>query len=386
MDVGIALQAMIDAGSVINDMTWPNVPPGPPGGALVKLQMWTTSQDECSKCVTHKEFVANFSDTATRMMVNGYMTFTPSYAVVPCPSPPKSELCRLSCINYGRYCVPAPDGDSARGFDGRDVVIANVRALCVYSLLSAAGMPQLWWNYSVIMSAECSFAGGAYSIACSDGVIGRLGVSVLTPAGVAACTGDTSVDAPNAMLDAQRAAQSAIAVFPTLIANGMQYRGDVEGANVLQFICSAFVNSAMAPPECIASLPNRRGGACDAGSFGQLECAADRLSSGQTECRSTAMYPFFECSCPHAWLLQGGSCKPSPHSPSGPERSLSGGAVFGIVVLVLLSVGGIAYGAYRFASRGRASRMSFFPRGNDLDIGLASYHSVHDDSHDEVLD
>ena len=52
-----------------------------------------------------------------------WTSFTPHYLVWVCPdSYHKSTECESQCIRRGRYCTPDPDGDTEKGYSGRDVV------------------------------------------------------------------------------------------------------------------------------------------------------------------------------------------------------------------------------------------------------------------------
>ena len=335
-DVGALLMDRSHAGPSTATLSWPSAP-AVKGDGKVNVEMWLSSNDECSKCETQNAFLSSFTSFAVALQSNGYMTFQPRYAVLVCKTSERATpFCQASCINGGRYCAADPDEDPRVGYSGADVVLANLRSLCVHSLFNASATPQLWWAYSNAMLSSCSMSRGTYSIDCSDRVLTGLNATSLAPADVARCAGDTSASVANPMLEAQLVDQNAVIVFPSISVNGQQYRGDVEKANVVQFVCSAFANSAMAPPECLETGVYQR--ACDAGSFGRGQCAA-----GGMQCISTSSFPYHSCTaCPAgATSLEGVSCTPrGGHSGTADEGGMGGGAIFGIILLILCCAAG----------------------------------------------
>jgi hypothetical protein len=125
---------------------------------------------------------------------------------------------------------------------------------------------------------------------------------VYSPA-IAACMGAADDDVANELLEAEkRNMQSTdrrgdVALMPTLIANGVQFRGDLDNITVLEFLCAGYPAGG-APPQCLArgvmSAP------CEAGHFGAETCAGNGApgGSGATRCADTQAFPFWTCACP----------------------------------------------------------------------------------------
>jgi hypothetical protein len=121
---------------------------------------------------------------------------------------------------------------------------------------------------------------------------------------VDACVGAPSADQPNALLDAEKAGQASsgrrgdISLFPTLIANGVQFRGELDNTTVMEFLCAAYPAGG-APPQCAArsviSAP------CEEGHYGAVMCATHGAPGGDgaTRCSDTGAFPFWQCSCPY---------------------------------------------------------------------------------------
>lgn len=85
--------------------------------------------------------VQEFRGVAQDFEEHKWTTFTPHYLVWVCPdSYQKSDECKSQCIRKGRYCTPDPDGDTHKGYSGRDVVQARC---CVGCRLYASGSVKL---------------------------------------------------------------------------------------------------------------------------------------------------------------------------------------------------------------------------------------------------
>ena len=98
----------------------------------VEYELWTNNNDECgAKCNTQLEFATNFKGAAQILEKSSYTQFTPHYITWYCPQAfTVSKQCKAQCINHGRYCAPDPEQDFSREYDGKDVVLENLRQLC----------------------------------------------------------------------------------------------------------------------------------------------------------------------------------------------------------------------------------------------------------------
>lgn len=287
---------------VVAVMSWQDVVPHV--GPVVSWELWTNSNDECGeRCEIQKKFMNDFSHTAQALQKGGFTSFTPHYITLSCGSDPSIPFCQAQCVNNGRYCQLDPDGDLTSGYSGRDVVLENLRSLCVHKVATSNGSPWLWWQFATKVGAVCSLKTGAYNPACAEGVISGLGLS---PDAVRACMGDTTSDAANPVLQGERDAQVSngrrgdIAFFPTLIANGVQYRGDIENASVLEFICAGFALEN-APPLCLGD--DVITDPCGQGRYGAQACAARSGGDGATRCVDSGTYPFYSCNCPQGSFM-----------------------------------------------------------------------------------
>lgn len=143
----------------------------------VEYELWTSSNDECGvKCNSLMHFLKEFKGAAQILEKGGYTQFTPHYITWYCPQAfTPSKQCKSQCINHGRYCAPDPEEDFSSGYDGKDVVIENLRQLCVFRVANESKKPWMWWDYATDFHIRCPMSAKKYNKECADKVIKSLG-------------------------------------------------------------------------------------------------------------------------------------------------------------------------------------------------------------------
>ena len=288
---GDAFKGVLTAGtSVLAVLDWTDILPHP--DERVEWEFWTNSGDECGpKCDQQKQFLSDFRPIAKKLEQDGYTSFTPHYITWLCPPDLiQDPACVAQCINNGRYCCPDPDGDFHSGYSGRDVVIENLRTLCVFDVANATGASWKWWDYVTQFGNRCTMESGNYGVeACATAILDTLGLDVEA---WRACVGDPDANDQNALLDEQQHAQigtdgrSDVSILPTVVINQEQYRGKIIGSDVLRAICAGFA-AGTEPGVCDGS------DACDGG--GVAECALN-TETGHTSCQNSGAS--YKCVCP----------------------------------------------------------------------------------------
>ncbi|GER55706.1 vacuolar sorting receptor family protein [Striga asiatica] len=242
--LGDKIKKELANGGMVNiNLDWREALPHP--DERVEYELWTNSNDECGpKCDAQLNFVRDFKGAAQILEQKGYTQFTPHYITWYCPEAfILSKQCKSQCINHGRYCAPDPEQDFSRGYDGKDVVVQNLRQACFYKVTNESGKPWLWWDYVTDFSIRCPMKDNKYTKECADEVIRSLGVDVKK---IDECVGDTEADVDNPILKAEQESQIGkgsrgdVTILPTLVVNNGQYRGKLEKGAVLKAICSGF--------------------------------------------------------------------------------------------------------------------------------------------------
>ncbi|KAK3143744.1 hypothetical protein QOZ80_4AG0304400 [Eleusine coracana subsp. coracana] len=214
----------------------------------VEYEFWTNSNDECGpRCDEQAAFVAAFKGHAQLMEKAGYALFTPHYITWFCPDEFLGSVqCKAQCINKGRYCAPDPEGDLGAGYTGRDVVVENLRQLCVHRVANAHNRSWVWWDYVADYHLRCSMKENKYTRRCAEDVARSLGLPMDM---IDKCMGDPDADADNDVLKTEQIVQVGhgtrgdVTILPTLVINNVQYRGKLESTAVLKAICAGFKES-----------------------------------------------------------------------------------------------------------------------------------------------
>jgi hypothetical protein len=221
-------KAIKDVEMVNVNLDWREAVPHPDD--RVEYELWTNSNDECGvKCDMLMEFVKDFKGAAQILEKGGYTQFTPHYITWYCPQAfTLSRQCKSQCINHGRYCAPDPEQDFSSGYDGKDVVLENLRQLCVFKAANETKKPWLWWDYVTDFQIRCPMKEKKYNQECADSVIKSLGLDIKK---IDECMGDSNADSENPVLKEEQDAQVGkgsrgdVTILPTLVVNNRQYRG-----------------------------------------------------------------------------------------------------------------------------------------------------------------
>ncbi|KGN52769.1 vacuolar-sorting receptor 4 isoform X2 [Cucumis sativus] len=287
------LKKEINAGEMVSlSLDWREAVPHPDD--RVEYELWTNSNDECGfKCDMLMEFLKDFKGAAQILERRRYTQFTPHYITWFCPQAfTLSRQCKSQCINHGRYCAPDPEQDFNSGYDGKDVVIENLRQLCVFRAANNTGKPWIWWDYVTDFQIRCPMKEKKYNKECAHSVIKSLGLDMDS---IEKCMGDPDADSENPVLKEEQQAQIGkgsrgdVTILPTLVVNNRQYRGKLAKGAVLKAICAGF-EEATEPSICLSSdietnecLENNGG------------CWQDRAAN-LTACKDT--YRGRVCECP----------------------------------------------------------------------------------------
>mmetsp|Transcript_11383 Transcript_11383/g.20587 ORF Transcript_11383/g.20587 Transcript_11383/m.20587 type:complete len:737 (-) Transcript_11383:220-2430(-) len=294
-----------------------------PRAETVNWEFWTNSNDACgSNCDQQKQFIKEFGPIAKQMDKDNVAEFEPHYLIWVCPpSFQDSPQCQSQCIYNGRYCCPDPEDDMEQGYDGKDVILENLRQLCVFELAKASGKTWLWWDYVTRFADECKMSDKMYNEACAEQVFSELydevpgdvewevpaGFTSTGLSGLRECVGNPDEDVENPLLEAEKDAQvgnddvSEVSILPTVRINGRQYRGALKWDKVLRGLCSAFPKDNE-PDVC--NRPNVAPNECEDGGVGATKCAGNRLiegpDKGKTKCVNT--FDSYKCDCGQGWV------------------------------------------------------------------------------------
>lgn len=314
---GEQLKKAVKDGEMVNvDLDWREAVPHPDN--RVEYELWTNSNDECGpKCDMLMHFLKEFKGAAQLLEKGGYSQFTPHYITWYCPQAfVVSKQCKSQCINHGRYCAPDPEQDFSTGYDGKDVVVENLRQLCVFNVANEIKKPWIWWDYVTDFHIRCPMKEKKYNKKCAETVIKSLGLEVKK---IDKCMGDPNDDSDHPLLKMEQDSQIGkgsrgdVTILPTLVVNNRQYRGKLGRKAVLKAICAGFEETTE-PNVCLSD------------DMETNECLSDNGGCWQdnaanvTACRDT--FRGRVCECPTFNGVQFKGDGYSNCEPAGPGKCL----------------------------------------------------------------
>jgi len=146
------------------------------------------------------------------------------------------------------------------GLDGADVVIENLRQICIFQQVNNTGHPELWWDYVTAFDNLCSGSKATWNQTCSDNIQKSLGMNTQN---VAKCVTDSggTTSGTNVLLEQELIGREEDGAWylPTVIINDAAYRGSLScptpiiftTCGVLGAICSGFPPDKL-PCSCVA--------------------------------------------------------------------------------------------------------------------------------------
>ncbi|RZC49882.1 hypothetical protein C5167_018319 [Papaver somniferum] len=190
-------KASLKGEDIMIKLDWTESMPHP--DERVEYELWTNSNDECGvRCDDQMNFVKNFKGHAQILEKGGFTQFTPHYITWYCPEAfILSKQCKSQCINHGRYCAPDPEQDFGKGYEGKDVVVENLRQLCVHRVANESNRSWVWWDYVTDFHIRCSMKEKRYSKECAEDVMNSLELPIEK---IQKCMGDPEADVDNPVL------------------------------------------------------------------------------------------------------------------------------------------------------------------------------------------
>ncbi|XP_010260770.1 PREDICTED: vacuolar-sorting receptor 7 [Nelumbo nucifera] len=284
-------KALLKGDDVVIRLDWTESMPHP--DERVEYELWTNSNDECGvRCDEQMDFVKNFRGHAQILEKGGYTQFTPHYITWYCPEAfILSKQCKSQCINHGRYCAPDPEQDFGEGYEGKDVVIENLRQICVHRVANESNRSWVWWDFVTDFHIRCSMKEKKYSKDCAEDIIKSLGLPIEK---VKKCMGDPDADVENEVLKIEqdlqvgRGSRGDVTILPTLVINNVQYRGKLERTAVLKAICAGFKETTE-PRVCLSAdietnECQERNGGCWMDSRSNISACKDTFRGRVCEC------------------------------------------------------------------------------------------------------
>lgn len=208
-----------------------------PAPKKVEYELWLSSELEKVNSFLHdfSKYAVNFKQEETLMIPHYVMWYSSaskdSNYTIPHPD----------CLSAGRYCAPDPDYDGPRS--GREILLEDLRQICIYKLSQTQQKHQIWWKYIQKFSKSCSVDN--FTQTCSEDIMEEVGINIKS---VSNCVRDSFLGKDFAMDDntllsheRDRMLARGINYFPVLLINNQTFRGDLESDEVMGAICAAYI-------------------------------------------------------------------------------------------------------------------------------------------------
>lgn len=149
------------------------------------------------------------------------------------------------CFGAGKYCALEPGNLAIKG---QEIVLEDLRQLCLWKSLKATNQTDLWWNYIEKVHSTCF---NVINEDCSQRAHTKLGLS-WTDTNKCVRESFTGKDwiaktVSNELIDKEVSywRQFGTTVYPSVVVNKKTYRGQIEPLGVYNALCAGFKN----PPQ-----------------------------------------------------------------------------------------------------------------------------------------
>lgn len=209
----------------------------------VTYDYWFTSSSD--RALSFLEDFAKMNDNLGELV-----EFKPHYVFWECINCDQEYL-QNDSFGAGRYCALEPSNANIRG---EEIVLEDLRQMCLWDILKESGNSQGWWDYIRKIHQTC------YSVInsdCSERAHELLGYNFAeTEACVSASFSeeDWKSDAVhNIKIDGEIAywKEYGTNIYPSVVINKKTYRGQIEPLSVYNALCAGFTNP---PAQCLKTL------------------------------------------------------------------------------------------------------------------------------------
>jgi len=214
--------------------------------SLVNMVLWMSAGDSKIQAFLHD--FAPFADRFT----TEELSFSPRYSTITCWHCALGNFTEdlADCLSGGRYCALDPDG--AGPLSGRDVLLEDLRQICIFQEATKQETYSLWFDYMSEHYSSCS----DLSESCSLKAMGKVGLisSKITSCVQKSYLGPKPEIDDNRLLSEEQmfSYQFPLIFTPAIFLNLVLYRGDIEATEVSVAVCSSY---KVPPSPCVIEDP-----------------------------------------------------------------------------------------------------------------------------------
>lgn len=211
--------------------------------AVVTYDFWFTSSSDRAL-----NFLEDFASMGKKL--DKYAQFTPHYVFWECMQCDQKYL-ENDCYGGGKYCAVEPSNANIKG---HEIVLEDLRQLCLWEHLSEKNTTEQWWQYIHEVHRSCN---SVINHACSKNAHERLGINFDDTQSCVqqSFTGSDwqSKTNYNEKIDKeiQYWREYGTAIYPSIVINQKTYRGQIEPLSVYNALCAGFTDP---PEQCLKTL------------------------------------------------------------------------------------------------------------------------------------
>lgn len=213
---------------------------------IVDLDFWFTSSSDRAI-----DFLEDF--TKIEKHLGPLLNFRPRYVFWECTNCDKTYLDK-DCFGGGRYCAVE---SSNANIKGRDIVLEDVRQLCIWEDVVAKNDTTKWWKYMRRIHSTC------YSVINEDCSQRAHEFSELDWDTTMSCVKESfggksrstwgDAETTNKYIDKEINywKEYGTNIYPSIVINQKTYRGQIEPLSVFNAVCAGFTHP---PDQCLKTL------------------------------------------------------------------------------------------------------------------------------------
>ena len=111
------------------------------------VELWYSSNN-----VLALDFIKEFDKYQHQL--SDYVHFTPRFVTWGCPAC-AAEFKEEECFGNGKYCAPNHNKSTDLFVKGRDIIMEDLRQICLHRQVVQDGVEPLWWDYMKYVHQEC---------------------------------------------------------------------------------------------------------------------------------------------------------------------------------------------------------------------------------------
>ena len=213
-------------------------------GNKVEWDFWMTSSSDRAL-----DFLEDFEKMNASF--GSSVSFTPHYVFWECPGCEHTYL-QNDCYGGGKYCAVEPSNGAIKG---QEIIMEDLRQKCLFSRMSEENTPEKWWDYIERVHSTC------YSILnedCSQRAHEHLQLDwaktqQCVKSSFSRPTNWEDKSVTNSIIDKEIKywTEFGTNIYPSIVINHRNYRGQIDALSVFNAICSAFEEP---PSQCLKTL------------------------------------------------------------------------------------------------------------------------------------